>query len=498
MAGSQTFRFCPSAECPFLLRHGRAAEYQASAVVCSDCGTTLSDTDLATPETPAREPTANPGRGPRLRALLTVLGAVGVWALLRIALPFEPNLHGYTDDHIFAPHPFGLLMLGIAPWFTGFGLVELVAVCVPRLREIRIQGPNRRARLNAAGTAVGAVLALLQAWFLSRYGFLSGVDSVQLILLLFGGALIAMLTARALSRWTLSNGFSIFLAVAAVSALAMPIGVAFAHPDGMNGPRLVVLLIAFGGPIALARIASAPTSAPKRLQPWLNNDMVWPTSGLDTMAPAVVLVSSIAWIADLTGWGTDSAFIGQLLGWVSTTGPPYIISIGLGAVLLSTLYTRPSRISHAWRQLSHTPTDTARHVATRSTIVAVVTVVALAGLETLSDGYLPVGIPTFSVIMLVMVWLDIDSEWRFRQQHGGLVDVWHLHRLYAAIPCRKLLEREGIDAHLRALNVRAVMPFFGSIIPVRVMVPADSSERARQLLEQRLSDSKQVEADVFD
>jgi len=69
----------------------------------------------------------------------------------------------------------------------------------------------------------------------------------------------------------------------------------------------------------------------------------------------------------------------------------------------------------------------------------------------------------------------------------GRVRVWELHRLYAADESMRLLEREGIKAHMRGLRHRSALYFFGPYIPVEVMVAPGDAERAHACLSSHLA-----------
>jgi len=58
----------------------------------------------------------------------------------------------------------GVFALGIMPILSAYGVVEFIALGVPRLNRMRYGNPKGRAKLELAARALGLVLAAFQAF----------------------------------------------------------------------------------------------------------------------------------------------------------------------------------------------------------------------------------------------------------------------------------------------------------------------------------------------
>src|SRR5690606_14016768 len=99
-----------------------------------------------------------------LRLGATLLGAGAVLALGRVPAIGIAEIPDAMALPGLAPHPLGLLAVGVTPFITSYALVELVALLVPSLRRRRVAGRAARAPLRLAADLLGIALAMVQAW----------------------------------------------------------------------------------------------------------------------------------------------------------------------------------------------------------------------------------------------------------------------------------------------------------------------------------------------
>jgi preprotein translocase subunit SecY len=82
-----------------------------------------------------------------------------------------------------------------------------------------------------------------------------------------------------------------------------------------------------------------------------------------------------------------------------------------------------------------------------------------------------------AAMMFAAVALDAFDDLRVRR--GDLVVIWPLHQAqHAELVCAVLADA-GIECHLAASHLRALLAWFGPYAPIDVLVPAASADAAR-------------------
>ncbi len=164
-------------------------------------------------------PAAGLSYGVRLALTLLLMGlfVLGHW----MPLPFvAPEIFAWVE----MPRTPSLMMLGTAPLFFGFILVELFALATSPGRRLRAAGPAGRAKLNRAALIAGLGLSAAQAFgiasVLATMTTPAGMPAVSLPGPVFRILLIATLTAVTaalfflgsfLSEYGIGNGFSLLI-----------------------------------------------------------------------------------------------------------------------------------------------------------------------------------------------------------------------------------------------------------------------------------------------
>jgi len=152
----------------------------------------------------------------RLAVTLGLLGVTVALPQLPIGLP---GVDAWTaHDQATSVAASGVFALGITPLVSAMGLVELVAVAVPRWRPLRHGGPAGRATLGRAALVVAAVLCALQgfgvAQLLEPLGALTrlGLPSMLMVMVsLATGTFLLMILAQLASARGLVSGVAVVL-----------------------------------------------------------------------------------------------------------------------------------------------------------------------------------------------------------------------------------------------------------------------------------------------
>jgi preprotein translocase subunit SecY len=470
-------KYCPAANCPFALRHKRAAEYTDDAVRCSDCNTALADGPAPPRVVRAREKTTR--RAPWRRLLVTLAVPAAMWGVQQISLPgidFDQSMMRYFRD---VPRSLAsILSLGIVPFLSAAVLVELAALIVPGWRTMRID-PDDRRRLGRATMIVGVLLAAIQAFLIARQlEYLAREPGLAFrttcAITLVAASCVLVLLAWLVDRHGLGNGFSIVI-VAALGPSLWDLGRALVY--GVYGetlaPVAIVLLVGTLGFLVVATImvldahrgwlAFLRGPGPKR--PALR----LPASGTAPLELAATILLLPATLASYTGFGADVAM--KIVPGTRVYLFAELALLVAGTALFAWLFNRGAepalraQLPSAWL---------------RSTLYLALLVLGMAFLT----HSVHIAVPLGAILLAVgtAVALDLVREWRAFGEHPDLVAVWPIHRIYTLDSALATLERASIYVHPRGAHHRTLLQFFGPYVPITLMVPAPSADEARRVL----------------
>ncbi|MFZ5439746.1 MAG: hypothetical protein ACOZQL_07040 [Myxococcota bacterium] len=471
-------RYCPAKDCPYALKFGRPGEYRDDATTCSDCGATLSD------EAPVAETAPSLPGDPSLPARwgLTLAAAAALVVLARLPLLGVPaSVVGSAGPEL----PLRMLAVGMSPFVGSFVLVELFALVVPGLRQLRVGGREARAPLDRAAWGLGGLFWVMQVASMLR------IASQQFDLppapLLWGQLAIAELTmlglATLVTRRGLGNGFGLVFATSLLDELVValaPLG----RLDATSPAVLMAVVLLLGGAVAVTRrLLRAPGGASPF--PTMVPQPVSTASSFQSAAALLSMPASLAMLLQLDAlrWQPRSTFV--YLGLMS------FLAIDL-ALLLGFLFFRPAAVGTLWTKWVPSAERTRVVLAARSLLVPAlaVSVVLTVGIPlALAAGaqffHVQVSLRGAAVVVLTAVALDVVGEWRARQRLGELLPVWELQRTAEVEPVLFLLRGAGIEAHAQGFFNRATQQFFGPWMPVRVLVPRAKADEARALIASR-------------
>lgn len=465
-------------------RHGYAAEYRDEATACSDCGTAL------VAEAPTlKPPPPRPRGGSPLRLIPTLGVPLIVWAFSFIPVPGVNQdalrgLMGYEGSSLETLRQFGIGALGIMPFLTGFVLVELVAVVMPRWSPLRLT-PEGRRTLTSSAYRLGAALALLQGWMmavgLTRMRGLEGwplVDEpgmafvVVATLTLAAGACVIAALASLIDRFGYGNGLVILSAMESVHQITRAI--AFPWSVGESILRCILVLaitavMSFATWLYLARGWRSAAGEPALLRP--------PVAGLTPMIWAASLVVFAATIATFFPHELAMRLVSPLTpGTMLYAGIAIALAIPL-TIAGGWLLARPALVVATWsRCLGGKLEDHVaryRAVKRRVTIPGIVIVVGVLLADAFSSSLI-FHVPVLTVIVLTAVIADVVADLRAPR---GLVPVWPTIRPYAIEPARAMLLAKGIPVHVKNEALYALFPFFAPYaVPVIAVAPAQAQQ----------------------
>ncbi len=458
---------CPNPECRFLRRHGVAASYRAGVTTCADCGAALVEHLPTSGASTAAIPGALASGGANARAPIAptaiTLGAVAAClALGMVTLPFidtDVLAHWFGADaaaRVGALTPLSLGALGIAPWVTAALLVELVAAAVPRWRPLR--EPAGRARLHAATSRLGVVVAVAQAYPVARwleslndagapvltdYGL--GVRAV-LITTLVAGAVLVRLAAQLIDARGLGGGMSMLVALpVALGVVRVVQMMGHLVREGAGGGVLFWWLLVIAGAVGAALLVRPFSDDDQPARPVAGVlPVLWAAAALQALWSALPLFNLLPPSPDL-----NAVLIG-------VCAVPLTIGVGRLLHLRAPSFGRALKLSLAF-------------------------VAALAALQWLA-GSSNVAVDVVGVVVLVCVGRDLAGELAFRRLHGAIGVACGAPSLARAHELVTRLGDAGIAAHVRAAHHRALWHFFGPHLALDVLVPVMDLERARTMV----------------
>jgi hypothetical protein len=416
--------------------------------------------------------------GVQARRLAVTLGVPAALLVARRYVPLPIELQGAAVEVAKkAPTLFSAFALSLASWTSAALLVELVAAIVPRWRRLRVTGAPGRQRLWRAMLPVGAVLAVLQSFFMARW--LLSTDWMAptlgnlavVVATLTAGSALSFGGAAAISRFGLGNGFSVLLAAALVEEQVPQLLV---HDrDGPELARAAVVGALLAAALAWALRRGGATRA-------VGAEIPCPASGTLPAAVALnlpVLVQNVAQFIGSDPQTLAGAVIGPSAGPVAARAG---IALAL-ALALTWVFGGPLRLAAVWRRFppedAPAPRRAVAGAAARAVLFNVLLVVAAAGL---AAARAPVDL--LSATVLIAVALDLIGEWR-AQAHGPLISIWPSSRPYELGTLLARLRGAGIPAHARALHHRSLLQALGPYLPVEILVPKEHEQPARVLLD---------------
>ena len=419
----------------------------------------------------------------RLAVTLGLLGVTVALPQLPIGLPWVDAWTAHDQATSVAAS--GVFALGITPLVSAMGLVELVAVAVPRWRPLRHGGPAGRATLGRAALVVAAVLCALQgfgvAQLLEPLGALTrlGLPSMLMVMVsLATGTFLLMILAQLASARGLVSGVAVVLLGGVLADRGKAAEIAYMM--GEVDARAVAVRAA--GALATIAVTWLILRAPRERTGLAT--LPAPASGIGVLSLAGVTVATVETLRRLAGVAPPIVASETMVH-----GAGLILVAGLG-VGFTWLFNAPSRVAGlaarvregrdgiGARDLEAEVRGGMREAALRS----VAFLVALFAIGRLTGDSSSAADVSFLAMGTALA-LDAAAEWRARRARPDLVPVWPEHRPYALAAVRAALAEAGITVHARGENLRRLLQFAGPYVPIDLMVPRADAPRAAVLLD---------------
>lgn len=403
-----------------------------------------------------------------------------------------------------------IFALGVMPILTAYGLVELVAIAVPRWRRLRHGNPEGRAKLERAARAVALVLAAFQAFGIAKsLEALSGTyagalydvglrSTAVIIASLVAGLCVTFIVAEIITRQGIANGLVMLVVVSEInSARVSVIGSIAARlklqdlaPAAVLGGVVVIAVAIVASWLALrggsedACAREDASTSPERgyrdaaralaVTPWIPI----PASAV---APIPIAASLLLMPATLAlffhveePWSPDR-------GWVW-----YLATLALTFALSLVL----ARVIHSPREMADVATrlgagskeelERAARAALRRALPGTLLFLGTLVIADAAGVALPLaGVP---IVLLPLVTAVVMDAARAVRSEADLVSVWTERRISVVPVLRAVLEAEGIHVRTRGDALLSLLQLFGPYAAVDILVREADAPRASELL----------------
>jgi preprotein translocase subunit SecY len=376
-----------------------------------------------------------------------------------------------------------IFALGYNPFIIGFTFIEILSLIVPVGRQMRNEGSAGRAMLNqiALGTSIVicAIQSLMTAFMLKHIGLRLVTNPDWLFHLLTcatltAGSISVFYIAQIISRKGIANGFCILIAVDILTEAFRQLRFS---PSNLPEATLKCLLAAAVMLLTLFTYyqRNAATTV-MTVEPGESVKLDIPVFPQGTMP--------ISWAFSIISL---SALVHQ-----SNSRPfgfwPFLLATTILIVLFSAIglviFSSGKRIIHNLPigvRLDDSTQRLLRIQTIKSTAVLAGGSAAMLILEKLFEP--DIGFNFSSLIILFAIALDLIDQWKFSCKHNASAELIELDNPHLASYLKNLLKSSGIDTVIQTYHYRRLLFFFGPLTKMRMLVPAEEIERARELID---------------
>ncbi len=386
-----------------------------------------------------------------------------------------------------------LFALGFMPAISGYLLVEIVFLIIPRLRDIRNNGLAGRQFINRWGLGLSLVIAIQQSWSLVRTIEISGntyglslmqdptlLTSVSHSLFFIAGFALVLLIGSLISKYGIGNGFCIMIGSSVLEEVYRNVVhyIQYINTNNIRANYLGFLVLAsllyfiFNLLMKKDWSASLLNENPNSIIPipyFLQGATILTFAASLYELPSTLQSFGVN-IPKLPEYGTWTySLILVALTVISSIFGHWIFSGGKR--ISSNLFIEDRAISLSLRPLVH------------STIT--LSLLCLAFTMPLPFGnqmFIPNTISLFSAITLIAIAIDVCKQLRLILNKGDLVEICELDNVYLASHLQQILTSSQVNYTIQGFQYRRLYFFFQPFIKMKLLVPVSEREKAQNIL----------------
>jgi preprotein translocase subunit SecY len=485
--------YCPNTECPHRKKTGKPAEFMEGMENCSDCGTALVD------EAPETGPYEQKQYSDMYKRILFTLFMLAIWEVLRrVSLPgleydSAPSVHFMS----IRPFPgvlgnYSVLSLGLAPYFISYVAIEIFSLFVSLFNIWRTQGKAGRVNLFASACILTVPVALVLSYSLVQYLDKSlYANKLSVMLILTAGAFVSLILATQITRRGVGHGIGVLLIAHGISSAATRDFRMFLHfweeKDFVPVIAAVLAFVLLCAVVVVVERINRPVPVKYSDGLTASIPLKMTTAGIVPVCALYVMflpIRSFEFLAGVNAFFSVNSIIYYLLA--------FMIIVFFYYLLTSSFHDTDNVVSNLDKKgaVIDIPPDvsTERYLDSRLVALAL-----LGALYLIFANFVPYsasfsfnfafvlrGLP---IIVFISIILDLRQEILARMKSTVMVKVSEMHDVDMAGLARSVLENKGIPCALRGYYHRALLYFFGPMIEISVLVPADRADEAREALE---------------
>ena len=418
-----------------------------------------------------RPETSNPYGG---RLLLTAILVALYLSGHMIGLPW---VHREQLPNI--GHHQNLLVLGIKPLMMSFILVELFSLMTTPGRRLRAAGTAGRRRLNRAALVTSFIMSAMQALgiaFFLESANLGGGPIVDEPGWLFRFLLMATLTAvtaavfllgNALSAYGIGNGFALLILADLGWSLWWNRAARAELSEGILPPAIGIFMVAGLAALLVRYVRST--------------EATWTPPFPQGILPVnwTLTIVSLPWVLNLLG---DRFRFGNFdLGILTMT----LVAIPLLSWLAFGLFSSRPRLETnlpGTAEVDRVEDVLESRLSPSAALLALGTTALFAWNAWQPHSLLTTSLTFLDLVLVVVIAFDLLDQYRFMRRHGQMARLVQLDNVHLSYLLAARLQEEGIDVLARAQRLRSLFFFFGALIKIDVLVPAEQLDRARGVL----------------
>jgi len=399
---------------------------------------------------------------------------------------------------MFTLEKFSLFSLGLAPLFSAFITVEILAVLVPPWRKLRKDPLAGRFKLKIATYLLSGGFVAVQSYGIFKWLndipprlLLPEASWLSLMLFWMMGTLTLITLLELVERYGVGNGFSVMILVSMLlsdQAYGYYTSLkAIFEPTKSNIRALGfdMLLIAIIGVVIWFLFREKRTTAHtgKPILPAGIVPYTWTPIFLSIPVITASFVPSLtkylsSYHPHSTVYQTVNGILIVLLGVLFS----YLFNMPKHALLV----LKPSYSTESTEQQQEMENSYQTQLKS-ATLRNLLLLLALFGMTILSQkwGFISKYAPLYklsTVALLFAIGFDLHHEYKAHSMHSKLVPLITLHRVYAVEPCVKRLKEADIFVMVKGFRHRTLLQFFGPYVGMTLLVPASKQEQARDLL----------------
>lgn len=427
-----------------------------------------------------------------IRLVVTLVG-VAVYLVGRsVHLPFvDVTFYQETIGPVFPRATW--LALGIAPFVSGFVLVELVSLIIPWGRRLRTAGIAGRKKLNRVALAVGSVVALVQAHSLA--GFLAGLPTrpggptipapqVVLFATVAAASFAALGLGGLLSRWGLGNGIAVLFVSDHLGSALFDLWPGRSGGEPLEPEQLLMSGLLTAGVVAVLvpifRYSRRAVVESRASGPLPFRIPAFPQGTLAVYWTHLVFRQIFHPL-----WRDEPLL--ELGTW------EYVAASAISLILISALaawmFSALPRVRHNLKGVAEVQDEPYRAAWRRQLLQTTAFLVLAEAGVFLGHAFFPHGAARLllyvtGAMVLVATGLDLYDEGRLIRSCGRVERVLTLDNVHLAEYLRSRLTADRVPCVIRAYHLRRLGYFFSPLFKMALLVPAAEAERAARLVDE--------------